>query len=357
MINGCTPVPRNAGESARGQENLKYFNLEDDAILDLDNADIRYYPGTSANYTLLFNIVSKVPLSKDNFGLEFDKQVAFTYELLDATLVAIDYKDYLIKNSFNWNLIKEGYLSKDIKINAEAHATYNAEESQFTKLVESLGQVPYAYQIVLNFNNPPLNTELNKVVVKINDKTSERKIGSIKFTTAEIKHTDAVGGPTGGPVGRKTVAKSNKQFKDDTGLYQFDFTAKEAVILKSVVPDNDAIGIDSMVLRLSRNGVESTVKLEGNKNLDYEIKKGDQFSIVPTYSSSTKNRQTVYAQTYNSYVNIEFQGNVYSYLQESGIINTVHTIAALLSQDNDSYKRYYFDFLEVVELYDSQRLR
>lgn len=354
LIVGCSNNQQDKNSSS-GNPSTEMFNNPNGVKIDLENAKIVFYPGLSSNYSVMFNLVSNEPIDEDNFEINVDGDLNLTYSIYNSEMLSVEYKDFLVSKSFNWEVFKQGYTSEDLELNTKSQELFNSYEKEYEDFLNKISEVPNLYQVVLNFENPKIGDLVTKIHIKINGELYTFEIGEIAFLEYNLKVNEDLEGPINGTIGRKTYPKNYKDFTDDSGSSGYDFKAHTDIVINSIEPEYNTPQINSTTLRLLRNGFESTIVLDSITNIDFQIYEGDLFSLIPSYSTKSPNRQLIYAQTYNSTVYFEKNATMYNYLIESGVVNTEHTLASLLSSDIDKYETYYFEFLESIEIFDRNR--
>lgn len=353
LLVGCTNI-NSSDLPNTGNQATEMFAFNKEVMLDIDNVNVVFYPGVSTNYAFMFNLIIDQSVSKENLEIRFNNNLNLSYDIYDSELITVDYKDFLISNTFDWIKFKEGYMSSDQDVQSKAHNEFNSLEDEYEKFLNNITDTPNVYQVYVNFSEPNIGDTLTTINIKIEGKEYSFDIGEIAFLEYKQIEAEGLQGPFSGTIGRKTIAKNNKLFIDDTGSYVYDFSSDTDIILSEVKAEDKTPPIQTLSLKLLRNGLESTIVFDSPSNLNFQILKGDSFSLIPTYKYENSNREITYAQTYNSSVVFEKEGNKYNYLMESGIINTEHTLATLLSTNESAYQTYYFDFLEVIEAFDRQ---
>lgn len=329
------------------------FKVEDEVFISLKNSDIVLYPNYSFNFQVVFYIISDTDLSNQELSVSFDYPIEARLELYNNEAQLIDDKDYHIANGIDYKTIAEQVQSGDSNLRRQAADRIISSNEGFDKCLENIEEINkpilYSYTALLSFDNPVIGVTLSEMIIGIGRKQYTFNIGSITFNAVDHYTNQLIIGATRGNVGYSSDVSSKKRYIDVDGNLMYEFIALSNLTIDRVIPTNEKLKIVDLKLRVNNNGREFVKQVADPSNMDIELKKDDQFSFIVTYELNEESEHLTYYQSYNSLIVFSSNNITETFILESGTIRTVPTLYQMISDNQQQYKHYYFDYLERID--------
>lgn len=305
--------------------------MTDEYVVCAKKMNLEIIDGSTPNPTFTFNILSKEPLQDGDVSVSFFDDIYFEPLYSESVEVNGKFAEYMCVqyNKIDWNEYKNS------AVNTKIHQEYDSLTDE---------QFPHFYNntYTASFKSNPVNipTTINKMTVKIKDKTYTVDIGNIStyenYENNVGEHDLAFDSPS--MVGLAMAYNTDGIISMPTR----DATANKDIKIKDIRLDNksDTISINKVDIELTSNG--ETTNKEWKKGEELEIAKDTELAF------NFKIKDTDFAKNPNYAVNIylvveyESDGKTYSaYTSASYGSNCDSTLLYAMYKDNVDFSSYF----------------